>query len=49
MKTYFETKSFKTVQARYRRKLNFKNFPSLKLMILVKIVGQKVPQHLGLQ
>ena len=28
MKTYYETKSFKIVQARYRRKFTFNTFPN---------------------
>ena len=28
VKTYYETKSFKIVQARYRRKFNFNTFPN---------------------
>ena len=28
VKTYYETKTFKIVQARYRRKLNFNTFPN---------------------
>ena len=31
--TYFETKSFKTVQAKSRRKFNFNNYPQKKLKL----------------
>ena len=36
-KTYYETKSFKTVQAGYRRKFNFNAFPNRnKISKLIK-------------
>ena len=54
--SYYETKSFKIVQARYRKKVQFQHISKqesnfqigLKLMALVKIIGQWVPHHFGL-
>ena len=49
--TYYKTKCFKIVQAKYRRKFNFLTFLNrsltLKLMALVKIKRQQVAQSAG--